>query len=117
MFQFQQLILLPKFEGFNRFVMWPSANDVGFSFQFIFQYLFIFLTPGLQGLQPALQDTSIAPDCTGVFLPFHPGFTYAAYPAEDSAVEVPVTVFTSLPDFLQGYTHVLDVSSRKVDYF
>ena len=56
-----------------------------------------------------------ATDCQGVFLPFHPGFTYVAYPpipGEDSSVGM--SVFGSKQEFLLDYNYVKDVSSRKV---
>ena len=117
MFQFQQCIHLPMFAGFNRFAMWPSSNAVSYSIFFHpFIHTIFFQGCSVYNLLSKNPFPNQATDCKGILLPFHPEFTYAAYPAEDSSCDVTVSVFSSMPDFLTGYTQALDVSSRKVEY-
>jgi hypothetical protein len=59
--------------------------------------------------------TEKVPDCKGVYLPYLPGFIYAAINPDESSLEASSAVFESGPDFMRDYVHVLDVSRRKVN--
>ena len=54
------------------------------------------------------------PDCKGAHLPYQPGFSYAAINSDDASHEANMLVFATGPDLLRDFSHVLDVSTRKV---
>ena len=53
-------------------------------------------------------------DLKSVTLPCNPGFIYAAYQCDDGSKDATVTCFPSIPNFLEGFVHILDVSCEKM---
>lgn len=49
-----------------------------------------------------------------VTLPCHPGFIYAAYQSEDGSDDATITCFHSIPNILEGFVHIMDVSLENV---
>ena len=55
------------------------------------------------------------PTCTGILLPYYPGFNYVAFKDDvDGSYSGGFTLFETKPAFLTDYIHALDVSQRKV---